>query len=245
LLGTRIAQVVRSQYAEREQIEMKISGCSVLAVVFGAALAHATVLPPTGSPPVAASEFNTPVLGPFLASTGVEDFTAKNSLGQATITGEYEAMVYSDPKNVFCAGCLDFFVIVESNSTSTDDIERITLAAFGNFLASAGYSGGKGSVSGVAPSTVDRSSNGNVIGFTFNEPSGVPPGGETEVLEIETNAKAFMTGTMQIIDSSVASVQTFEPCLGVVPEAGSISLTLLGGALLGIGFIGRRRRTNG
>jgi len=213
-------------------------------MVFTAVLAQATILPPGGSPPVAASAFGTPVTGPFLADTGMRDFAGTNSLGQTTISGEYRALVYSDPANDFCAGCLDFFVVVESNTSSTDAIERITLASFGSFFTDVGYSIGKNSVpSGVAPSTVDRSSNGSVIGFNFNEPSGVPAGAETEVLEIQTNAKYFMTGTLQIIDSSVASVPAFDPCSGVVPEAGSISLTLLGGMFLGVGLL-RRRRSN-
>jgi hypothetical protein len=225
---------------------MRLRGCSVLAAVFTVALAHATILSPGGSPPVPASAFGTPVNGPYLANTGVQDFTATNSLGQTTISGQYEAMVYKDSNNGFCAGCLDFFVVVESNSSSTDDIERITLANFGAFLTNVGYSIGKGSEpSGVDPATVDRSSNGNVIGFNFSTLPGVAPGSGTQVLEIQTNATAFMTGTLQIIDSSVASVTAFEPCYGVVvPEASSISLTLLGGLLLGIGFIGRRRRAS-
>ena len=210
--------------------------------MFTVALAHATILSPGGSSPVAASAFGTPVTGPFLASTGLQPFTATNSLGQTTITGEYAATVYADPSNSFCAGCLDFFVVVESNTTSTDDIERITLANFGSFLTNVGYSIGPGSPpSGIDPATVDRSSTGNVIGFNFSNLPGVPPGDETSVLEIQTNATTFMTGTLQIIDSSVASVNAFEPC-GVVPEASSISMTLLGGLLLGIGFMGRRRR---
>jgi hypothetical protein len=77
--------------------------------------------------PVAPGVFGTPATGPFLANTGFEPFTGTNSLGQTTISGEYEAMVYSDPKNTFCAGCLDFFIIVDNNSSSTDSIERITL----------------------------------------------------------------------------------------------------------------------
>jgi LPXTG-motif cell wall-anchored protein len=63
------------------------------------------------------------------------------------------------------------------------------------------------------------------------------------VLEIETDATLFVQGSLQIIDSSVASVEAFAPAS--VPEASSISLTLLGGALLGIGLIGRRRRMAG
>jgi LPXTG-motif cell wall-anchored protein len=210
--------------------------------MFTVALAHATILPPTGSPPVAPTAFGTAVTGPFLADTGLLNYKATNALGQTTISGKYEAMVYSDPSNNFCKGCLDFFVIVESNSSSIDDIERITLASFGKFLTDVGYSIGAGSPpSGVDPATVDRSANGKVVGFNFSALPGVAPGQETQVLEIETNATTFMKGTLQIIDSSVASVAAFDPC-GVVPEASSISLTLLGGLLLGIGFIGRRRR---
>ncbi len=222
---------------------MKTLGCSVLAVTLGVALAHATILPPTGSSPVAASALGTPVTGPFLADTGMQDFTATNSLGQTTITGEYRAMVYSDPSNDFCAGCLDFFVLVESSTKLTDAIERITLASFGSFLTNVGYSIGQDSApSGVDPATVDRSSNGGVVGFNFSNLPGVAPGDGTAVLEIETNATTFMKGTLQIIDSSVASVNAFEPCSIVTPEASSVSLTLLGGLLLGIAFIGRRRR---
>lgn len=213
-----------------------------LAIAFCLAvgLARATILPPTGSPPVAPGTFGTSVLGPFLADTGAQVFTATNSLGQTTISGDYRAMVYADPNNNFCAGCLDFFVLVTSDATSIDDIERITLASFGLFQTDVGYSTGSGSAPGVAPATVDRSSNGGVIGFNFALPAGVAAGAQTAMLEIQTNATTFVTGTLQIIDSSVASVAAFAP--SNVPEAGSISLTMLGAALLGIGFLGRRRR---
>ena len=220
---------------------MKLLGCSLLTALLNVALAHATILPPTGSSPVPASAFSTPVTGPFLADTGVQPFTGTNSLGQTTISGDYRAAVYADPANTFCAGCLDFFVWVTSNSTSTDAIERITDAAFGALETNVGYSVGPGSVAGgIDPSTVDRSSDGNVIGFNFSEPVGVPPGSSIQVLEIETDATTFVAGTLQIIDSSVASVPAFAPG-GTVPEAGSMSLTLLGGALLAIGYLRSRR----
>jgi hypothetical protein len=223
---------------------MKSRGCSVLAALFAAALAQATILPPTGSPPVAPSAFGTPVTGPFLADTGIRNYQATNSLGQTTISGEYRALVYSDPGNTFCAGCLDFFVTVSSNTTSLDDIERITLASFRGFLTDVGYSVGPGSIAGgVLPATVDRSTTGSVIGFNFAVPNAVVPGQETQVLEIQTNATSFMRGTLQIIDGSVATVAAFDPCL--VPEPGSISMTLLGGLLLGIVLMRRRRTAAG
>jgi hypothetical protein len=223
---------------------MKQIGCSVFAAMFTGFLAHATILPPTGSAPVAPGVFGTPATGPFLANTGFEPFTGTNSLGQTTISGEYEAMVYSDPKNTFCAGCLDFFIIVDNNNSSTDSIERITLASFGDLSTDVGYTIGKGgNPTGAAPISVTRSSNGTTVGFNFSTLAGVAPGKDTEVLEIETDATSFVQGSLQIIDSSVASVEAFAPAS--VPEASSISLTLLGGALLGIGLIGRRRRMAG
>jgi len=213
-----------------------------LAVWFSVAVAQATILPPTGSPPVAPTVFSTPVTGPFLADTGMQPFVATNSLGQTTINGDYRSAVFADPNNDFCAGCLDFFVVVTSSSTSVDDIERITLASFGSVLTDVGYSTGAGSIpAGILPSTVDRS--GSVIGFNFAVPNGVAAGQETQVLEIQTNARSFVTGTLQIIDSSVASVNAFAPAS--VPEASSISLTV-GGLLLVIGLVrrrGSRRRT--
>jgi hypothetical protein len=221
---------------------LQLHGCSYLAALFTAALAQATILPPTGSGPVPPTAFSTAVTGPFLADTGVQTFVATNSLGQTTISGDYRAAVYADPSNSFCAGCLDFFIWVTSNSTSTDAIERITDAAFGAFQTDVGYSLGTGSTpGGIDPDTVDRSSNGSVIGFNFTEPVGVPPGSSTQVLEIETDARTFVAGTLQIIDSSVASVAAFAPGC-TVPEASSISMTLLGGAFLGLGCIRRRRR---
>ncbi|HTT63547.1 MAG TPA: hypothetical protein VMG35_16945 [Bryobacteraceae bacterium] len=220
---------------------MKTRGYSVLAVVFAAGLSQAAILPPTGSSPAPPTVFGTDVTGPFLADTGLLNFTATNSLGQTTITGEYRAAVYSDPANGFCAGCLDFFVVVDSDVTSTDDANRITLANFGSFLTDVGYTLGNGSIpGGLDPASVDRSKNGNVIGFNFYSLGGIGPGEASQVLEIETNATSYTKGTLQIIDSSVASVTAFAP--SAVPEASSVSMTLLGGLLLGLGFIGRRRR---
>jgi len=211
-------------------------------ILMAATAAHATILPPTGSPPVPPSAFTTPATGPYLADTGLQNYQATNSLGQTTITGEYRATVYADPSNSFCAGCLDFFVAVTSDATSIDAIERITLASFSGFLTDVGYTVGPGSIKGgIVPSTVDRSSNGSVVGFNFSLPNGVGPGENTQVLEIQTNALRFMTGTLQIIDSSVASVPAFEPC--PVPEAGSAGMTLLGALLLGGWTMARRRRS--
>jgi len=212
----------------------------VASLFFVAGLAHASILPPTGSAPVPPDVFTTPVDGPFLATTGTLPFTAHNSLGQVTITGTYVAEVYSDPSNVFCPGCLDFLFEITSNTTSTDVIARITDAYFGTYLTDVGYSTGTGSVpGGIFPVTVDRSSDGGVIGFNFSVPAGVQPGQETEILEIETNATSFMPGSLQIIDGSDTSILAYAP--GTAPEGSTVGMMLLGMMLFGIAFLTNRR----
>ncbi|MGA2591436.1 MAG: hypothetical protein ABSH32_16065 [Bryobacteraceae bacterium] len=212
----------------------------VASLLFAGGLAHASILPPTGSAPVPPDVFTTPGGGPFLASTGTLPFVAENSLGQVTISGTYSAQVYADPNNVFCAGCLDFLFEITSSATSTDGIARITDTSFSTYLTDVGYSTGTGSVpGGVYPVTVDRSSNGAVIGFNFELPAGIAPGDSTEILEIETNATTYMPGSLQITDGGVATVVAFAP--DAAPEATTVSMMLMGAILFGVAFLTHRR----
>src|SRR5689334_6590790 len=126
---------------------MKLTGICVLALFFFVGLVNATILPPSGSPPVPPDGFNTPT-GPTIASTGYQPWAAVNSLGQTTMSGTYISFVESDPNNVFCSGCLDFFIVVRNSSSSMDSIERISNSSFTGFLTDVGYSTGPGSVMG-------------------------------------------------------------------------------------------------
>jgi len=195
-----------------------------VALVLMTASANATVLvPPSG--PMPADLLG---VGPFpgvttlIASTG----GAFTSLG-GSVSGTYEAVVLSDPGNVFCAGCFDFEIQVVIN-TGSDAIGRITASNFAGFSTDVGYdplfcgifvcSAG----TPVAPSTVDRTT-ADVIGFNFA--SGVTPGNGTEILEIETNATSYTSGYVGIIDSIPTAVAGFAPA---VPEPGSMFLLGLG-----------------
>jgi hypothetical protein len=91
--------------------------------------------------------------------------------------------VESDPANVFCAGCLDFLFQVDVHFASPQNITRVTEAGFSAYQTDVGYdvlSLGDLVLCGIddggfcnsgdpnsAPSSVDRSSTGDVVGFNF------------------------------------------------------------------------------
>jgi len=243
-LGAEIAWLRRIAAREMEGNEMKAPGYSILAAMFSVALAHASILPPTGSPPVAPDVFGTPVTGPFLADTGLQSFGSATTL--------YDEVVYADPSNVFCAGCLDFLIYIANDPSSTYGITAVLLGVDvdDNYLTDVGYSTGPGgNPGGVVPSTVSRSAfTSSIIEIDFNTPN-VGPGESTQELEIQTNATSFAPGGDLYLWTTCApncsagfgtgGNPAFAPA--TVPEAGSLSMTL-GGALLGIGFIGCRRR---
>jgi len=174
--------------------------------------------------------------GTELAGTGVVSWSS------ATLTGTAVTLVFSDPSNTFCAGCLDFIFAVSNENTSTgDSIERITDTSFQGFQTDVGVATDfscTGLGPNIAPGTVDRSLNGSVVGFNFGVSNPLAPGDCTSALVIETDATSFSTGTLNVIDGSVASVTTFAP-VASTPEPSSIALVLIGLA----GFAGLRRRS--
>jgi PEP-CTERM motif len=157
-------------------------------------------------------------------------------------SGHYESMVFSDPANPRCAGCLDFVYMFTSDATSIDPIHRATVTAFTGFETDVGYDNNS---TGTAPQTVDRTVNGAVVGFNFlpmvhGVDPGVPPGGQSRVLVVYTNATTFAPGTLSLIDGQSINLKGFQPT--VVPEPGT--LLLLGSGLAGLvgsRFVRKRR----
>ena len=208
---------------------------SAIIIAFSEA-AHGTLLVP-GPGAFAPDSFPGCVGCTLLASTNSGTITT------VTLTLDLTSAVYADPANVFGAGDLDFVYQVSNSTSSTDAVGRVTAISFTGFGTDVGFTAAGASLPGglfvngsVAPELVDRVSPGTV-GFSFNF---FPPGETSTVLVIQTNASVFAPGKTNIIDGSVASVDTLEPTgRAVTPEPSSV--VLFGTGLLTAAGALRRR----
>jgi hypothetical protein len=187
-----------------------------------ASLASATVLTPgtSGTPDSFSNAGWT-----LLATTGSQ------ALSSGTFTANVTASVYSDSANTFCAGCLDFVYMV-TRTGGNDPIERLTAGSFADYLVDAGV---VTSSPGFAPSSVDRTVDGGVVGFSYAGAANLTDDNSTQLLVVQTNSMAYMPGLLSVQDRLAANGAGFQP----TPEP--ISMSLLGGGLALIGF-GRWRR---
>jgi hypothetical protein len=146
-----------------------------------------------------------------------------------TSATSYTTSVLSDPGNTFCSGCLDF--VYSFTNHGPDINERFSMARFGSSVAGHMVDVGVNPLStGFKPQTVDRSANGEVIGFnyiTFD----INPGQSTVQFVIETNAKHFGSGEVSAQDGVAGFNTAFQP--SAVPEPSS--LAMLGGGLIVVG----------
>jgi len=173
--------------------------------------------------------------------------------GVAPFSGTAYEQVESDPTNVFCAGCLDFLFQVRNNFLSNQNITRVEETGFSAYQTDVGYDSlslGSLVLCGIddggfcnngdpatVPVTVDRSADGNVVGFNF--PVGASPNESTVDIVIETNATTFAdplatvygskggTGTITIYGPSgppVGGTPAPEPSTGLLLGAGLLGL---------------------
>lgn len=202
---------------------MKLKTCSLAVLGIAAALPSlfANVLTPgnTVSPDVftATSGFT------LLASTS----SNINPIPGSSFNATYQESVVRDVNNIYCSTCLDFLIF--ASNAGPGIFERLSTSAFAGFLTDVGYTA---TPSGVTPVSVDRSGNGNVIGFNFIPPgSSVDSAQSTAILEIQTNATNYTAGLVSIQDGSSGFGAGFAPTS--TPEP--VSMTLFGTGLLAIG----------
>ena len=183
------------------------------------------------------------------ASLNSGPITLSNGQG-LSLTFDVVSAVYSDPSNTFGAGDLDFVYQV-TNISGNDLVGRVTAGVFSGFMTDVGFTATGSALPGglfvdgtQAPQLVSRSTaalnNGATVGFIYNAlaPSTFAPGTTSTALIIETNAKNFKAGNVNIIDDVVGTTAAFEPASGV-PEP--MSFFLLGGGLLALGVVRIRR----
>jgi hypothetical protein len=139
---------------------------------------------------------------------------APSTLTGPVIFGSLIAGVYSDPSNVYCAGCLDFVYLF--GDSGGFPVTGLFVATFDGFPLDVGFSA---IPNGIAPTTIAREPDGD--GILFNFSSGLADGQFSDVLVIQTPATSYTYGsaTLEARGGTFgAGGQGFQP----TPEPSSI-----------------------
>lgn len=138
-------------------------------------------------------------------------------------------------------GFLAFTYQITAN-TGTSSIIRLTMINFNGFLTDVGYVAGTGTRD---PITMDRSADGDVIGFSWTPTSStsVAPGQTSPILVIRTNATDYQfDGSTAVINGGAVNIPTFEPVEPLAaPEPGTLALAMMGVPVALLAW--RRRRS--
>lgn len=172
----------------------------------------------------------------------VDTFSYATTVG--TTSGDIESAVYNDN------GTLDFYYQIANNASSADAILLVTATNFSGFTTDGGFRSDGSTLTGTTfvdgtlpPLTVDSSSTGSVIGFTFFPPTSagpeIGPGMTSYVLIISTNATAFTAGNVSIISGGTFTGAAFQPTGSTAPSPEPGSAVLLGLGVIGLAALRR------
>jgi len=184
--------------------------------------------------------------GTIVALTGWQNWSYSTTTG--TTSGLYDQWVVTgDASNPYGANDVTIFTTVQVNSGSADPLSKITESSFGNYATSVGYDNTTyvsftSTYPYVDPNSVDRTLNGDIIGFNWTVANPLAPGTWSAVLVIYTNATSWTTGQVGLIDSATTDLAGFAPSGAAVPEPGTAGLLALGLLALGAGTLLKRRQ---
>jgi len=221
----------------RRNLVMLLGTSILLLCVSGA---FAVSLAPAGS--VAGTDLGAGFAGTgaIIASTIVTD---PSPVGN--VAGTFRLAVFQEGG---AGGNLDFLYQFITGTTSlgapSDTIRRVTGNKFDSFTTDVGYVTSNGgslaffaapttTAGNAFPDTVDRSLDGNIVGFNWSLANAFR--GTSDILVVRTNAKTFSTGFASAIDGGSTGVTGYQPA----PEPAFAGLLLAG--LFGAGlFLARR-----
>jgi hypothetical protein len=168
----------------------------------------------------------------FLTPGGNLMVTYSGAIATDTFSANYTQWVYADPNNTFCAGCLDF--VYQFTNNGPDVLERFSMYNFVSFRVDAGFDPNSGM---HAPITVNRSTDGTVVGFNYTGADNILAGETTPLLVIETDALNYVDGFVTAQDGNAGFGFAYAPG-AATPEPSTLGM--LGTGIFAVGGFLRR-----
>ena len=227
-------------------LSLALAVCGVLLFLTMPGVSHAAALAPGGSlsgtTGVSTGDtFLSSEFGTIVADTGTQVITSIAPPGGVSFTVDIREVVVRD---TVTPGNVDFlyqFSNVGANPSTF--VAGISYDSFAGFTTDVGSSPTYANlISGAFTAipqdgSITRGPTGIVISDSWQ--TAVNPGDGTLVLAVVTNATSWQTGSIQLIDGSVAVATGFGPApLVATPEPGT--LLLLGFGLMGLVGLGRK-----
>lgn len=224
-----------SSLLHKSCVRVVVSALILIGVLISATVANAT---PLG--------INSLILGSPVPGTGGGGLVATKGplpFSAATFSGTLLSQVFAnDPANPFGPGNLTFEYLLSNTSVAgANAIERMSVAGYGvpGLLTDASYFGGGVPVTFFTRSDVP----GDVIGADYAPPNTLVPGTTSALIVIHTNQTLFNDSIANVIDGSIASVDTYAPlAFNPTPEPSTFVLGSLG--LICVSVVRLRRRAS-